>query len=117
MIDIPALSEDNDLLERPPFSVPVKHFGHVLKTAEEVLGAHEFVSLKPGVEENIIPFAAIRPFLQSHIVEPEKGKPTISASTTTTTTKTVAITVEKTMGTTGTIPTLIWSTSNGDLEF
>jgi len=116
-IDIPALDDNDEIGERPPFSTKAQHYGTVLRAIEKILGPHEFSGGAFANENTVVPFAAIRPFLQSHIVEAEKnigGKahgsenvpPPIVAppKTETTTVPSLPVSVQ-------------WSASSGDLEF
>jgi len=122
LMEIPAFQENGgEMLEKLPFNVSVIHYGHVLKIAEEILGTQEFAE---GNEEALIPFAAIRPFLQSHVGEPERPKPTIqpllAVQTTTENTATSATSMEIDITpdpNTENEITLFWAKSNGDLEF
>jgi len=117
MIDIPALIEDDDLSEGPPFSVPAKHFGYVLRLSEEILGPLEF---PPSNEETIIPFSALRQFITTATTTTTAttATATITTNTTvTTTTKTTATTTNTTTTTTISQAAFVWSTANGDLEF
>jgi len=67
-IEIPVLDDDDlSLTELPPFSTFGQHFGYIYRAAERILGPHEFSRTENDKEQNtIIPFAAMRPFLQSH---------------------------------------------------
>eukprot|EP00008_Paramoeba_atlantica_P007651 CAMPEP_0201485450 /NCGR_PEP_ID=MMETSP0151_2-20130828/9545_1 /ASSEMBLY_ACC=CAM_ASM_000257 /TAXON_ID=200890 /ORGANISM="Paramoeba atlantica, Strain 621/1 / CCAP 1560/9" /LENGTH=958 /DNA_ID=CAMNT_0047869577 /DNA_START=11 /DNA_END=2887 /DNA_ORIENTATION=- len=66
-----------------PFSIPGAHVWTLLREIEEAFGAIELMEVKPEKEEAglvgddlgeavVVPFAALRPFLQSHTIEQEE---------------------------------------------
>ena len=74
-VSIPCIDspkpEEEDIVNSPPFSVPSKHFGYVLRQAEEILGRKECTAGVP-----VVPFSAVRPLLKSHVVptQPQPAK-------------------------------------------
>lgn len=98
-ISIPLLDDDNvdpdGLQDNPPFTTPAKHFGHVLKEAEGILGPDE--SSTPVLDGPLVPWSAVRPLLQSTVVE--ESKPAFASPTRTTTTTTTTTTTMTTMTT------------------
>lgn len=75
-ITIPLVDEDDEMADETLFQIQAKHFSHVLQQAEKVLGPHELST--PVLEDAcIIPFAAVRQFLESHIVDAKKHDPVL----------------------------------------
>ena len=67
-ISVPLVDDDDDIVNEPFFQTYAKHFGHVIREAERILGPHELST--PLLEKAcVVPFSSIQQFLESHIIE------------------------------------------------
>ncbi|KAH3762020.1 E3 ubiquitin-protein ligase RNF213 [Pelomyxa schiedti] len=55
--------DDDTIMGRAPFALPVKYYGHILRQAEAILGPHETTGTAVS-ESCIVPFSAMRQFLR-----------------------------------------------------
>ena len=67
--------DDESGIEWAPFNLPAKHFGQVLKLAEEILGPNEVTTLT--ADAPLFSLGAIRHFL--HVDAQRKPKPQVPA--------------------------------------